>query len=93
MFSIAPIIDPAGVTIYDGGEIWVWGFGTAANYLFHGGETWDTAHDVIGHFAHLGMLNENINALEAVPAPGSLALLAMSGLIAARRRRPPVSRD
>jgi len=91
MFSIAPIISAAGVTIYDGGEIWVWSFGGPATFLFHGGETWDTLHDVTGHFAHLGMRNENINALEAVPTPGSLALLALGGLIAARRRRLPHS--
>jgi hypothetical protein len=89
MFSLAPIVDAAGITVYDGGEIWVWQFGGAATFLNHGGETWDTIHDVSKHFAHLGMQGENINALEAVPAPGSLALLAMSGLIAARRRRSP----
>ena len=40
------------------------------------------------HFAGYGFdVRENINALEAVPEPATLALLLVSGLLALRRRR------
>ena len=69
MFSIAPVVDPSGNVQFDGGEIWVWdyaGRGSLASFLIHGGETWDTAHSVAGHFG-LTDEYENINALEAIP--------------------------
>ena len=88
MFSIAPIAD------FDGGEIWVWDLGAGpANYLTHGGEIWDTAHSVMDHF---GVPIENINALEAVPEPGSLSLLLLAVMVVAGRvrcRAPRLLRD
>lgn len=94
MFSIAPILDPTdGSVIFDGGEIWVYEFGMPANFLFHGGVLWDTAHDVRGHFGIMADPNnfalENINALEAagaLPSPGTVALLTLGGLALRRRR-------
>lgn len=88
MFSIAPVVDAAGTVRYDGGEIWVWEHGQPAQFLKHGGHTWDTAFDVAGL---LRVNTENIDALEAVgaiPEPGSLALL-VGGVVAtiATRRR------
>jgi hypothetical protein len=50
----------------DGGEIWSWRFGQAAQFLFHGGNLWDTAFNV-RHAT--GAVNENIDALEAVAVP------------------------
>ena len=89
MFSIAPVTGPAGVA-FDGGEIWVWDFGAPAFFLFHGGEFWDTPHDVTGHFfpalAGTGLF-ENINALEAVPAPGAIVLIGLGAMVSLRRRR------
>ena len=89
MFTIAPVADASGAVRYDGGEIWVWEHGSPAQFLKHGGHTWDTAFDVAGL---LGVNTENIDALEAVgaiPEPGSLALL-VGGTIATvvtRRRQ------
>ncbi|MEQ8211650.1 MAG: PEP-CTERM sorting domain-containing protein [Lacipirellulaceae bacterium] len=89
MFSLAPIMDPTGAIIYDGGEIWTWEFGSPAQFLDHGGHLWDTAFDVRGTF---GSESENIDALEAVggvPEPTSLLLGAMglACLGISRRRR------
>jgi len=83
MFSIAPISN------FDGGEIWVWTVGAGpATYLVHGGEVWDTAHDVTAHFSGYGYtVNENINALEAVPEPTTMMLLGLSGMALLRRRK------
>jgi len=77
---------------FDGGELWIWTFGTPAQFLTHGGEVWDTPHDVAGHFGG----SEEVNALEAVadiPEPATLALLStaamafvVAGLIRRRRR-------
>jgi hypothetical protein len=47
----------------DGGEIWSWRFGQAAQFLNHGGHLWDTAFNVR---QATGAVNENIDALEAV---------------------------
>ena len=83
MFSIRPI-GP-----FDGGEIWVWtkGAGLAA-FLVHGGEVWDTAHSVTGHFSGYGItVDENINALEAIPEPTTICLLGLGGLGLLRRKR------
>lgn len=82
MFSIAPIAD------FDGGEVWVWDKGAGmANYLEHGGETWDTAHSVIDHFGAVN--SENINALEAIPEPASgvMLLLGIAAVLVGTRRR------
>ena len=80
MFSVRPI-GPL-----DGGEIWVWDKSTGgpAAFLVHGGHTWDTAHDVSGHF---GGVDENINAMEAVPEPMTICLLGLGGLGLLRRKR------
>ena len=81
MFSIEPIINADGTVRYDGGEIWVWEFGQAAQFLKHGGHTWDTAFDVA---SALGINTQNIDALEAagaVPEPTSM-ILGMAGLLA-----------
>lgn len=82
MFSIHETMSVGG--IYDGGEIWVWNFGAPAQFLLHGGETWNTAHTVGLDF---GVLTEEINALEAVPEPATLGLLMFGGLALLRRRR------
>ena len=87
MFSIEPIDNADGSVRYDGGEIWVWENGQAAQFLKHGGHTWDTAFDVAGL---LGVNTQNIDALEAVgaiPEPSSLALL-VGGSIATIFTRP-----
>ena len=93
LYSIAPLplsqFDPA-LPDFDGGEIFVYdGPGTATRFLRHGGHDWDTAFDVVATFANLGVMSENINALEAVatPEPASciLMLLAAVGLLATRR--------
>jgi len=78
LFSIEPI---AG---FDGGEIWVWSSGGPATFLSHGGHLWNTVFNVMAAF---GVDSENINALEAVPEPATLALLALGGLGALLRRR------
>jgi len=89
LFSIAPVVEPSGALRYDGGEIWVWEHGQMAQFLQHGGHAWDTTFDVAGL---LGTQTQNIDALEAVgavPEPGSLALL-LSGAVASitlRRRK------
>ena len=69
---------------FDGGEIWVWTKGSPASFLVHGGETWDTAHQVGLHF---GVTTEEVNALEALPEPATLGLLALGGVALLRRRR------
>jgi len=76
MFSIMP----AGP--FDGGEIWVWQNGFPATFLNHHNHLWDTAFDVT---AEHGL--ENVDALEAVPEPATLALLAVALLGAWTRRR------
>ena len=89
IFSLAPISG-----LYDGGEIWVWNgldqFGnpTMAQYLNHGGYTWDTSLDVMGTF---GVQSENVNALEAisysvVPEPLSSTLFIIGGASLGFRR-------
>ena len=83
MFSIAPI--PG---IFDGGEIWVWNVAAGpAVFLVHGGEVWDTPHSVMGHFAGYGFdVDENINALEAIPEPATLGLLLAGCLLVLQRK-------
>ncbi len=89
MFSIAPVVDTQGTVLFDGGEIWVWDYagpGSTASFLVHGGETWDTAHSVADHFG-LTDQYENINALEAIPEPATMSLLALGGVALLRRKR------
>ena len=82
MFSIEETITKGGV--FDGGEVWVWhGGGGPAAFLWHGGELWNTAHQVGVHF---GVNTEEVNALEAVPEPVTLTVLLISSLALLRRR-------
>jgi len=82
MFSIDETLSGGGV--FDGGEVWVWHFGALAQFLVHGGEVWNTAHTVSLDF---NMGAENIVALEAVPEPTTIALLAMGCVMALARKR------
>lgn len=94
LFSLRPIHDPSGVTILDGGEVFLWKVGAivpgSIAYLSQGGHLWDRANDVTSDFK-----GENVDALEAVstalpvPEPATLALMAagMLGLGLRRRRR------
>jgi len=82
MFSIRP----AGP--FDGGEVWVWDAANpVAGFLNHGGHQWNTAFNVMGAF---GVANENVDALEGVPEPGSCALLGagLALLLGCRHRSP-----
>ncbi|MEE9211619.1 MAG: PEP-CTERM sorting domain-containing protein [Phycisphaeraceae bacterium] len=83
MFSVRSTIGAGG--IFDGGEIWVWTNGSPAAFLVHGGITWDTANGVGALF---GVPTEEIDALEAVPEPGTFGLLAvmLMGTVASQRR-------
>ena len=73
MFSVAPIQDLGG------GEIFVLNLVSgAAIYLNHGGHLWDTNFNVIAAF---NVVNENVNAIEAVPEPATAVLLGF-GLLA-----------
>jgi hypothetical protein len=89
LFSIRPV--PAlGI---DGGEIWSWTPGAAAQFLLHGGHLWDTAFDVMGTYA---TSSENVDGLEAiakVPEPATLALLSVGSLalLVCRKRRRRVA--
>ncbi|MBD2620415.1 PEP-CTERM sorting domain-containing protein [Microcystis flos-aquae FACHB-1344] len=73
----------------DGGEIWHWQFGQAAQFLNHGGHLWDTAFNVR---QATGAVNENIDALEAVasshngpriPEPSTVISLLTLGTLGA----------
>ena len=75
--------------VHDGGEIWVWQNGGPAQFLVHGGRTWNTPNPVATIF---GVGSENINAFEAVlpiPEPSSLmlALISLACLYGFGRRR------
>jgi hypothetical protein len=71
--------------MYDGGEIWRWIYGEPAQFLVHGGEVWDTAHNVGAHF---GTGIEEIDALEAVavPEPATLFMLIIGAICLLLRR-------
>ena len=96
IFSVHPMALGNTVTVQgstftpDGGELFVWNgnVGTAVTHLVHGGYTWDTANNVAAIF---GGASEDIDALDAVPEPGTLTLLAIGGLtllgLGARRRK------
>lgn len=81
---------------FDGGEIWVWNHGSPAQFLQHGGVTWDTLNPVAQLFgwtannpADIPRLDD-IDALEAiffVPEPSSFALALVGMLILGRSRR------
>lgn len=91
LFSIRPIdiADPL-LPDFDGGEIFEYvGPGVPTEFLDHGGHLWSTAFDVMGTF---NLLNENIDAIEAVsavPEPSCIAmlLLGMAGFATLGRRR------
>lgn len=92
LFSIAPIVDAAGKTVFDGGEIWTWKLADPkAKYLDHGNHLWDTDFDVALTY---GLTSENVTVLEAVdvsavPEPQTWALLlaGIAGLASRSRRR------
>jgi hypothetical protein len=91
IFSIkpGPQVTVQGLTTNtDGGELFVWQCGQPITYLMHGGRVWDTANPVGQIF---GSANENIDALDAVPEPTTLALLAsllvLGGPLSLIRRR------
>jgi|GEM_PF-3224279 len=90
MFTIHTARDSTGAILLDGGEIWVWNFDDgpfgSAQFLTHGGITWDTLNSVIGVFPNV-FAEENIGGLEAVPEPATMTLLALGGLAVLRRRR------
>ncbi len=83
IFSVMETASGGGA--FDGGELWLWKCGSLAMPLFHGGETWDTAHTVGADF---NVATEEIDAVEAVPEPGTMLVLALGGgLVLIRRRR------
>lgn len=78
---------------FHGGEIWVWDFGSpAANFLVHGGITWDSINLPSAVFGWGGApdLVNDINALEAiyeVPEPSSLLLISLALVVGGRIAR------
>lgn len=72
-------------------------FETFPNADFNGGQSWDvvlgafsTVGNLSGAVATIGVNDEGQSAIASpgtIPAPGSLALLGLGGLAAARRRR------
>lgn len=89
LFSLRPIL-LNGVTLFDGGEIWVWhATDQNAQFLNQGGHLWDTQFDVMATF---GVASENINAIESVgiPLPPVIWLL-VSGLGAMFGLRRPAA--
>jgi hypothetical protein len=91
LFSISENLSAGGP--FDGGEIWVWDFGSPATFLVHGGVTWDTANSPALLFGWGGpnpFELDDINALEAifvVPEPSSFVLLLVGLITAFGRRR------
>jgi hypothetical protein len=93
MFSVSETLSAGGS--FHGGEIWVWNFGSPANFLFHGGVLWDSINQPALLFGW-GFTDpgdairvNDINALEAiliVPEPSSI-LLMLVGFVATGRRR------
>jgi len=87
LFGVKPI--PG---LFDGGEIWVYTFGDdKAQFLVQGLDgtsprVWNTANNVAALF---GLPTEEIDALEALPEPTSVCLLALGGLALLRRRNNP----
>ncbi|GMV24022.1 MAG: hypothetical protein AMXMBFR58_00530 [Phycisphaerae bacterium] len=81
------LVSVAANGFFDGGEIWVItrnaNGAPVGTFLQHGGVTWDTANSVGALF---GIDTEEIDGLEAVPAPGAVLLLGLAGLAATRRR-------
>lgn len=71
--------------MFDGGELWVYEFnaGVAAP-LVHGGVVWDTANPVGALF---NVNTEDIDAIEVVPEPQMLGLVAVALGLFARRRQ------
>ncbi|GBE76031.1 hypothetical protein myaer87_32580 [Microcystis aeruginosa NIES-87] len=99
LFSLKPIdgdndgsiTDNNPLLDLDGGEIFVWRFGQAPQFLNHGGHVWDTVFnvkDTVEFWTGLRPGTENIDALEAVavhtPEPSTfLSLLTLGSLGAA----------
>lgn len=73
---------------FDGGELWVLtrtaAGGITAAFLNHGGVTYNTALNV---GALYGTNIEEIDSIEAIPAPGAVGLGMLGSMLALRRRR------
>lgn len=65
---------------WDGGEIVVLPFGGPPSFLNHGGHLWNTAFNVAGAF-DLDPPTEEVDAIEAYPAPRSTPTLTEWGLV------------
>lgn len=78
--------------MFHGGEIWVWDFGSPANFLLHGGILWDSINQPAGIFgwgSPTGGVPNDINALEAifvVPEPSSTIILLLSCVLCCGQR-------
>jgi hypothetical protein len=71
--------------MFDGGELWVYEFALGiAQPLVHGGVVWDTANPVGPLF---NVATEDIDALEVIPEPQTLALVLLALGACARRQR------
>ena len=72
LFSLWPAEDPLSDATIAGDAVWLWAFGSAPEFLVHGGHRWES-----------GWLGENVDAIEAlaartaVPEPASFAMLAL----------------
>ena len=83
IFSIKAV--SSGGVSFDGGEIWVYEYGdAAATFLEMGDHTWNTANNVRSIF---GVDTEEIDALEALPEPATVALLGIGLLVLIHRVR------
>jgi hypothetical protein len=88
LFSLKPIdgnndgsiTDNNPLLDLDGGEIFVWRFGQAPQFLNHGGHVWDTVFnvkDTVEFWTGLRPGTENIDALEAVATPEPSTFLSL----------------
>jgi len=64
---------------FDGGEIIVLRAGAPAGFLEHGGQTWDTAHDLLARLAELNGGDDpeglpDVDALEAIASTGQVGV-------------------
>jgi hypothetical protein len=75
---------------WTGAEIVHLRFGSPASFLFHGGHDWDPSFVLASAFP-VESSDQEVDAIEAVPEPGTLLVLACGSLLLrrldARRRR------